>query len=526
MSSTKLLCDGVRKRFVRTLWCVKYFILVPTNPFTFQHLVPTQSYTSSLSPTNSLVPTQTPSLIPSTLSSTETFTSSATTSASLSSTPTPTVSSTQSYKLESSSVASISPTSSRPAHSTNGIVTITSSHSSFFSKSSVNSRTSSSSYYTTSSLSTSTSSITNSPVPSPIFLSPTPSPDCFGVIGGGAHFDSCGICNGRNRNIDNCGICFGRNSTCPNIDAIQFAQPNSGCISVFFSTATNRAQMREIQDCNRLFGSSTLNKLGKGATCSWADSCSLMVCYGAGSTILPGDFLNFNPVICSQVCEDYLIGSFVIPPPIAIPTPIAILKYDSQNASCSDVLLDGSYSQSTIGRTLIFSWECLDCSQSWINQQLAIDGPIVVLPRGGFVGGTTLTIRMTVTNFLGGFDSTQIRLNFPSLVLPQVSIGGPPVQYLPAYRTLVLHGRGSSNCSGTNQIDYEWKVFVNDTSTQVDLPSRTSKSPILELPEFFLQPEVFYRFQLTANDGNSFNSANVIVNTLVGPICAVIDGGE
>eukprot|EP01105_Mastigella_eilhardi_P009272 TRINITY_DN2198_c3_g1_i5.p1 TRINITY_DN2198_c3_g1~~TRINITY_DN2198_c3_g1_i5.p1 ORF type:complete len:1748 (-),score=253.94 TRINITY_DN2198_c3_g1_i5:42-5285(-) len=206
--------------------------------------------------------------------------------------------------------------------------------------------------------------------------------------------------------------------TCHSQQSITLAQLESSLdtVDVAFAFTADTVVGKVSTNCETWLDSATVSLLGKGATCSWRDSQTLTVALGTGTTLSVKSTIRVKDLViagCGPCDSVPFLGCTSVVSAPTDSTPCAVIVAPSVAFQCpGDVLvLDGSFSASSGGRTLKYVWgvvasgsyaiaELLPLQQLLASATAAAAAKVQVDPSL-LSGDRVYTFSLTVTNFLG-----------------------------------------------------------------------------------------------------------------------------
>jgi len=151
--------------------------------------------------------------------------------------------------------------------------------------------------------------------------------------------------------------------------------------------------------CGEFFDTDAVSQLGAGATCAWNAPRTLVVMFGFGATLLPGDSGNctgFSPVNADAEIMQYVV--FTVLPPANSKPPLGRILGPSEIGPCDVAKLSVDVASS---RELHFEWSCADpCSK--VKDYLGIQGTSrVEIPASVLDADVRCSIQVIVTDVYG-----------------------------------------------------------------------------------------------------------------------------
>eukprot|EP01132_Coremiostelium_polycephalum_P002777 gene2777-3451_t len=282
---------------------------------------------------------------------------------------------------------------------------------------------------------------------------------------------------------------------------------------------------RKSTGCSTFFAQNTLSSFGQNPLCFWTDQNTLTITLGSGSTIDVGDSLEFLPSSIRTVDGEPNNRQTVVLTSLKPKPPIASIKAPTTVGPCDQVVLDGSFSSGGAGRDLTFEWSLISApdNQQQLRNALSTSANKVNLSNSTLVVGSTYIFGLTVTNWMGESDSTNITISKIGSDVLQVDIFGPSRFTIPSI-DLILDGNASmSACSNSDgsAFTYKWTVVP-----AITLDPNTVNSRSLYIPSTSWVAGTTYTFTLTASVGAQSNEASIQVIITKRHVIALVDGGD
>ena len=308
-------------------------------------------------------------------------------------------------------------------------------------------------------------------------------------------------------------------------------------------------------DCHSIFSNDSVTIVGRQATCSWLNSQKrqVVVALFNDTNVLPNSSLALNStsIRTRYVAFSKLAQGDVIlqPNPLKL-YPIASIVSPQYIPYCGNLTLDASGSKNSGPKPLHYLWNIsvynsFDLSGSGLDES-GVDSDtnialyitdylpqgftsqaIISLPTIAFTANTEYTITITVQNFLGFSDLTNITLSKATLPLPNVWITGSTVRTVNAMEEIIIEGNVEiPDCIGSvTTLSLNWEI--QQFGMMLSLDDLKLNSPHLQLPANTLSTNSEYLLTLYASsDGISSTNASVLLRTQPLLVQALILGGS
>ena len=340
----------------------------------------------------------------------------------------------------------------------------------------------------------------------------------------------------------------------PELKTTRFIDSGVGLL-VKFDRATNLAGLSGTWPCGRLFNDSASGPagyLGKDPTCIWVDSESVQLTFGcadsAVATAAPGGKL----MLVGKRLQSTFPGASLYSPaqnitlaPAQSPVqPVASISAPEAVGLCDGVFLDAGLSSGSGGRDMLFNWSVAAARGSEVSQLLNIThllaeatqlgSATVTIPRSAFPPKTTLSVSLTVINYLGAHGSTTVQVSKGALPAPLAIIQGTNPSttvrsnelklMLSAWQPIVCDGRTLKS----GKMDFVWSELTGRFLKAGG--SLTTINPrVLTIPPFILTPHQTYEFEAFVSmrdDPNMNASTGMTVYVAPQPLAAAIADGD
>eukprot|EP00005_Dracoamoeba_jomungandri_P000399 CAMPEP_0174249714 /NCGR_PEP_ID=MMETSP0439-20130205/45_1 /TAXON_ID=0 /ORGANISM="Stereomyxa ramosa, Strain Chinc5" /LENGTH=4418 /DNA_ID=CAMNT_0015329607 /DNA_START=406 /DNA_END=13662 /DNA_ORIENTATION=+ len=242
----------------------------------------------------------------------------------------------------------------------------------------------------------------------------------------------------------------------PALVSASFDSPQAESISIVFDRDTNRAGMGPFSSCRELFSDASMpylygpyeditrefnssNWFEAVALCRWKSDSVLEIRYSEKSTIEPGVVLILRRNVLRAYDAPSLdcpatFGIIEVQPPITSTPPVAVIAELGLWSKCTDLLLDGSQSETTTGKRLSYDWKLLSPDPDTTNITIEFLGVLESTPHHEvFIVDYYLLydleyiVQLTVTDFLGVSDSvtesfTRTRIPRPTITFAKRNV--------------------------------------------------------------------------------------------------------
>eukprot|EP00771_Trimastix_marina_P000786 gnl/Trimastix_PCT/1816.p1 GENE.gnl/Trimastix_PCT/1816~~gnl/Trimastix_PCT/1816.p1 ORF type:complete len:4918 (+),score=1318.73 gnl/Trimastix_PCT/1816:53-14806(+) len=205
-------------------------------------------------------------------------------------------------------------------------------------------------------------------------------------------------------------------------------------VTATFDSATDKAGMTGAGPCTALWGAASLSLLGNDPQCVWVNDRQLTVKLGPGASLLPGHSLTLleSGLVRSAngLSPPVPTTSMAVQPPAHPIAPQATLVAPSVVTPCDPLVLDGTLSSGSGGRTLQFNWTLANPTDAdallvqFLAEVSELNYPKVYLVPQLLRSEYEYQFRLTVRNFLGAAAETQKAVFKGQVGLPVV-IDGP-----------------------------------------------------------------------------------------------------
>lgn len=289
---------------------------------------------------------------------------------------------------------------------------------------------------------------------------------------------------------------------------------------------------------------------GAGAYCTFASPSSILqVNFGTAARVVPLNRFALRPLAISSAAVGASLRtineSFVIGIPAQPTAPSVELAASSTTVGvCDNLLLDGSSSYGSGGRSMAFKWSVVMENGYAVENislpfQMASDAmggmgaQSVMVPSSAMVQGSIFTVTLEATNFLGLVDSKSVTISKLAVPAPVISIQGADSVVSTHSSKLQLMATASlpeMSCVVTDLSNAKMDFFWDETTGQFQGPlAATSKNPrvFVALPGT-LKTGLTYTFRILGRMSDSpsvNNSASVTVVVVPQPVEARIKGG-
>ncbi|GLD94730.1 hypothetical protein PINS_up003354 [Pythium insidiosum] len=313
-------------------------------------------------------------------------------------------------------------------------------------------------------------------------------------------------------------------------------------------------------DCALLFDlvpvTSASSYVGQSPTCTWQNNdLSIRLTFGLGVTVVPGGVLSVKGGILKSTFEAELATlattATIIPPPI-VPQPNVVVTGAKSLGMCDNLVLDGSGSSGSGGRTMTFRWLLVDSNAAaatsldnfvgLLAQATSANSPTLNIPAAALEPDGQYSLVLQARNFFGAeTNSTVIPVVKASLPLPIVAIRGGSRQSVLRARDLSITATadrpscsvaasGDSDSSSSTSGDMTFTWLQKEGDLPVGPIRSTSTNPrVLRVLARTLTVGVKYVFELQVamrQDARIRNAASVEVAVLASDLSATIAGGD
>lgn len=178
--------------------------------------------------------------------------------------------------------------------------------------------------------------------------------------------------------------------------------------------------------CSLVLADVSVAKLGVGPTCYWRSNRTLSIYTGANPTILvrtantnADKIVVRDETVRSTAGNSYYTSGFVLlSPPSSVLQVSAALNAPRTLGVCDDLVLDGTSSLGSGGRSLTFEWAVdSDYDATAVLAQMEAESrasagraSTLQIPTASLLVGGRWTFSLRVTNWLGASDSTTVRV--------------------------------------------------------------------------------------------------------------------
>eukprot|EP00698_Gefionella_okellyi_P008012 TRINITY_DN1967_c0_g2_i1.p1 TRINITY_DN1967_c0_g2~~TRINITY_DN1967_c0_g2_i1.p1 ORF type:complete len:1090 (+),score=324.77 TRINITY_DN1967_c0_g2_i1:349-3618(+) len=259
-----------------------------------------------------------------------------------------------------------------------------------------------------------------------------------------------------------------------------------------------------------LFSVTSLSKIGV-AQCAWPTSTQLVVTFGFGASIVPGDSISFGSgILAAADGTSAVSGTVTLVTAASPPTPVVTINSFSKIGSCSAFTMDAQAtgSGSRAFSTVTWSVQSTDgnfITRTAVNTFLLAQNALKLMSMP--ILGTLLldsgasqnvwTFGLTVTNFLGASSAltTSTITIVGGVAAPSLRIFGLSTQTVNPVLPYTLFGNvvPASCALSSSTISYSWAVTTGATS--ISLPYSTAL--VLVIPANSLTAGTSYTATLT-----------------------------
>jgi len=214
-------------------------------------------------------------------------------------------------------------------------------------------------------------------------------------------------------------------------------------ILVTFDQSTDRAELAGAFDCALvvdLTEDEIESLFGTSSYCSFTSGTVLKITFGESATVEPGDSVTIKDLtVQSSLASASLFATgqtFAVGQPRTATVPdVALSASSARVGRCDDLVLDGSSTSGSGGRDLTYSYSVMANSGGPVtNTSLVLDlanaansgaGSFRVrVESAAMVPGSTFTVALQATNFLGNSGSASVVIAKLAVPTPTIKIQG------------------------------------------------------------------------------------------------------
>jgi hypothetical protein len=282
--------------------------------------------------------------------------------------------------------------------------------------------------------------------------------------------------------------------------------------------------------------------------CSWVSKSKLMLIFGGGSSVLPGDSITIHEgklraeCTVTSDCLDWEYNqaqSLTISAPADALTPTVLLTGPSIVGVCDNVTINSGSSTGSGGREFAgYVWTVMGNDDAPLPSDHPISTQVASATSGNLKqlflasswleAGASLKVKLELTNFLGLTESAVFTLSKLSVPVPTVEIDGGSQQSALRSVGLSLSAVASApSCVALDSMRVTYSWFINSQSLAEDnvaLAPTALRLPALSKHLLVGQTSVI---TVVVNDTNGgSNTATTFVTVRGSPLIPVIGGGS
>ena len=270
-------------------------------------------------------------------------------------------------------------------------------------------------------------------------------------------------------------------------------------IIVPWTLPTNQANLYGEFDCSLLFYNTSY--FGAGAFCDWPTPDQLRIWLGTSATVEVGNYLNFipgligvqnNPSITYPQTGLGVFNSTIITFATNPVTPVALITAPYQTSTCATLILDGSYSTGTGGRTMFYQWRAIsgpNFNLVTLYLQSLQQSSRLIIPssevNSRFIGGYTYTFQLVVSNHFGRYSAPALwSIFFSNEFIPTITISPSYLDNFRVYTEAKLVASAmTSGCASpyigrNDHFVYTW-IQEDGPTRQVDLDTTNTQNAFI-----------------------------------------------